>query len=51
MDAGDNTTNVVQAKATFRHLIRALDLVELRSLVYRVYKIADGATFITETRV
>ena len=51
MDAGGNAANVVQAKATIRHLIRASDLVELRSLVDRVYKIADGAALMTETRV
>jgi len=51
MDAGGNAANVVQAKATIRHLIRASNLVELRSLVDRVYKIADGAALMTETRV
>jgi metal-dependent amidase/aminoacylase/carboxypeptidase family protein len=51
MDAGGNAANVVQAKATIRHLIRASDLVELRSLVDRVYKIADGAALMTQTRV
>jgi len=51
IDAGGNVANVVQAKATIRHLIRASDLVELRSLVDRVYKIADGAALMTETRV
>ena len=43
MDTGGNAANVVHAQATVRHLIRALNLKELRSLVDRVYKIADGA--------
>ena len=34
-----------------RHLIRATNLIELRSLVERVYKIADGAALMTETTV
>ena len=36
MDAGGNAANVVQAKVTIRHLIRASNLIELRSLVDRV---------------
>ena len=51
LDVGGNAPNVVQAKATIRHLIRASDLVQLRSLVERVYKIADGAALMTETVV
>ena len=51
LDVGGNAPNVVQAKATIRHLIRASDLVQLRSLVDRVYKIADGAALMTETVV
>ena len=51
MDVGGNAANVVQAKATIRHLIRASNLIELRSLVDRVYKIADGAALMTETSV
>ncbi len=51
MDAGGNAANVVQAKVTIRHLIRASNLTELRSLVERVYKIADGAALMTETSV
>ena len=51
MDAGGNAANVVQAKVTIRHLIRASNLIELRSLVDRVYKIADGAALMTETCV
>ena len=51
MDTGGNAANVVHATATIRHLIRASNLMELRSLVDRVYKIADGAALMTETRV
>ena len=51
MDAGGNAANVVQAKVTIRHLIRASNLIELRSLIDRVYKIADGAALMTETKV
>ncbi len=51
MDVGGNAANVVHAKATIRHLIRATNLIELKSLVDRVYKIADGAALMTETTV
>ena len=51
IDAGGNVAIVVQAKAKIRYLIRASDLVELRSFVDRVYKVADGAALMTETRV
>ena len=51
MDTGGNAANVVHAKATVRHLIRASNLTELRSLVDRVFKIADGAALMTETTV
>ena len=51
MDVGGNAANLVQAKTTIRHLIRASNLKELRGLVDRVYKIADGAALMTETKV
>ena len=51
MDVWGNAANVVHAKTVVRHLIRASNLEELRSLVNRVYKIADGAALMTETRV
>lgn len=51
LDAGGVAPNVVQAKATVRQLIRASNLPELRDLVARVRKIADGAALMTETRV
>ena len=50
MDTGGNAANVVHAKTTVRHLIRASNLMELQSLVDRVYKIADGAALMTETK-
>ena len=51
LDAGGIAPNVVQAFAKVRYLIRAADLVELRPLVERVRKIADGAALMTETKV
>ncbi len=51
LDAGGVAPNVVPAKATVRQLIRAGTLPELRDLVARVRKIADGAALMTETRV
>ncbi len=51
LNSGGNAANVVQAKAVVRHLIRSSNLVELRSLVDWVYKIADGAALMTETKV
>ena len=51
LDAGGVAPNVVQAKATVRQLIRASTLPELRDLIARVRKIADGAALMTETQV
>ncbi|WP_137181877.1 M20 family metallopeptidase [Roseomonas sp. AR75] len=51
LDAGGIAPNVVQAKAKVRYLIRAASVVELRPLVARVRKIADGAALMTETQV
>ncbi len=51
LDAGGVAPNVVQPTAKVRYLIRARDLVELRRLVERVRKIADGAALMTETKV
>jgi aminobenzoyl-glutamate utilization protein B len=51
IDAGGIAPNVVQAKATVRHLIRALTLGEMWDLVRRVRNIADGAALMTETTV
>lgn len=50
-DAGGIAPNVVQARASVRHLIRAANLEEMWSLVARVKKIAEGAALMTETRV
>lgn len=49
IDAGGLAPNVVQAKASVRHLIRARELPELLTLVKRVEKIAEGAALMTET--
>ena len=51
LDAGGVAPNVVQPTAKVRYLIRARDLVELKRLVERVRKIADGAALMTETKV
>jgi aminobenzoyl-glutamate utilization protein B len=51
LDAGGIAPNVVQSKTKVRYLIRARNLEELRSLVARVRKIADGAALMTETSV
>ena len=50
LDAGGVAPNVVQAKATVRQLIRASTLPDLKDLVMRVRKIADGAALMTETQ-
>ena len=49
IDAGGIAPNVVQAKATVRHLIRARNLAEMWALAERVRKIAQGAALMTET--
>ncbi|HEV7256214.1 MAG TPA: M20 family metallopeptidase [Bosea sp. (in: a-proteobacteria)] len=51
IDAGGIAPNVVQAKATVRHLIRARNLAEMWDMVGRVKKIAEGAALMTETQV
>ena len=49
VDAGGLAPNVVQAKASVRHLVRARTLPEMLALVARVEKIAQGAALMTET--
>ena len=51
IDSGGIAPNVVQAKATVRHLIRARNLSEMWDLVGRVKKIAEGAALMSETQV
>jgi aminobenzoyl-glutamate utilization protein B len=51
IDAGGPAPNVVQARATVRHLIRARDNAGLAPLVARVRRIAEGAALMTETAV
>ncbi len=51
LDAGGVAPNVVQAYAAVRYLIRARTLPELKPLLARVRKIADGAALMTETTV
>ncbi|HYZ31820.1 MAG TPA: M20 family metallopeptidase [Crenalkalicoccus sp.] len=51
LDAGGVAPNVVQPTAKVRYLIRARDVIELKRLVERVRRIADGAALMTETTV
>ena len=51
LDSGGEAANVVQEKATVRHLIRATNLAELGDLIKRVTKISQGAALMTETTV
>jgi aminobenzoyl-glutamate utilization protein B len=51
LDAGGVAPNVVQATAKVRYLIRARRLPELKTLIARVKKIAEGAAMMTETTV
>ncbi|GGH16609.1 peptidase M20 [Alsobacter metallidurans] len=51
IDGGGIAPNVVQARATVRHLIRARTLAEMWDLVRRVKDIAQGAALMSETRV
>jgi aminobenzoyl-glutamate utilization protein B len=51
LDAGGIAPNVVQGRAKVRYLIRARSLAELRPLIERVRKVADGAALMTETTV
>ncbi len=51
IDAGGVAPNVVQARATIRYAVRAADLAEMRSLLARVRKCADGAALMTETKL
>src|SRR6266436_6338155 len=51
LDAGGIAPNVVQAHARVRYSIRARDLPGMNELVERVYKIAQGAALMTETRM
>ncbi|SDY70353.1 aminobenzoyl-glutamate utilization protein B [Citreimonas salinaria] len=51
LDAGGIAPNVVQSKATVRHLIRSPSLQGLASLVERVRAIADGAALMSGTSV
>jgi len=51
IDGGGLAPNVVQPRATVRHLIRAATLEDMWTLVARVKKIAEGAALMSETRV
>ena len=51
LDAGGTAPNVVQARASVRHLIRSPDLAGLADLTARVRDIAQGAALMTGTTV
>jgi aminobenzoyl-glutamate utilization protein B len=51
LDAGGIAPNVVQARAKVRYLIRAREMKDVRALIVRVEKIAQGAALMTETEV
>ncbi len=51
LDAGGIAPNVVQASAKVRYVVRAATIGELRPLLERVKKVAEGAALMTETRV
>jgi len=51
LDAGGEAPNVVQAKATVRHLIRSPSLGGLEALVQRVRDVAQGAALMSGTTV
>ncbi|WP_266064861.1 amidohydrolase [Brucella intermedia] len=51
LDGGGIAPNVVQAKATVRYSVRSRDLPQMRELVNRVRKVAEGAAIMTETSV
>jgi aminobenzoyl-glutamate utilization protein B len=50
-DAGGHAPNVVQARASVRHLVRARSLPELHALSARVRAVAEGAAMMTGTAV
>ncbi len=51
IDGGGPAANVVQARATVRHLVRARTLGEMWELVRRVEDVARGAALMTQTSV
>jgi aminobenzoyl-glutamate utilization protein B len=51
IDAGGIAPNVVQAKATVRYMVRAIELPTMYNVFERVKKVADGAALMTETTV
>jgi aminobenzoyl-glutamate utilization protein B len=51
IDAGGIAPNVVQAKATVRYMVRAIELPTMYNVFERVKKVAEGAALMTETRV
>jgi aminobenzoyl-glutamate utilization protein B len=50
-DSGGLFPNVVQARASVRYMVRAIELPTMWSILERVKKVADGAALMTETTV
>ncbi len=51
LDAGGRAPNVVQAQATVRYSVRSLRAADMRDLVARVTRIAEGAALMTDTQM
>jgi aminobenzoyl-glutamate utilization protein B len=50
-DSGGLYPNVVQARATVRYMVRAIELPTMFSILERVKQVADGAALMTQTTV
>jgi aminobenzoyl-glutamate utilization protein B len=50
-DAGGESPNVVQEKASIYYVVRAETVAEMRELYGRVFKVAEGAAMMTETEL
>jgi aminobenzoyl-glutamate utilization protein B len=51
IDGGGSAPNVVQARAKVRYSVRARTAPDMRKLLARVRKVAEGAALMTETQV
>ena len=51
IDGGGSAPNVVQARAKVRYSVRARTAPEMRKLLARVRKVAEGAALMTETQM
>src|SRR4029077_10018094 len=50
-DSGGLFPNVVQARATVRYMVRAIELPTMFDILERVKQVADGAALMTQTKV